>query len=364
MESYKEKILKNDEIDLIALIYFLWEKRKVIIKYSIIGLIIGFFVAILTPNKYKVDVQIVPQTSNSTNKFSQFSSLASLAGIDLTSLNAAQELTPIIYPDILRSLPFEIELINSKFFIKKLNKEITLYEYYEKYEKVGIGGFLIKYTIGIPSLIKQKENTLDRIIVGDSIVTITKEQEKILKKLKKNVLLDLDEKKGCFTISAIYHDPYLAAQVAKKTQEMLQEYIIRYKIEKAKDKLKFIQERFNEKKIEFEKAQKRLADFRDRNRNITTAASKAEEEKLLSEYNIAFSVYSELAKQLEAAQIQVKEDTPVLTIINPAMVPNLRYSPNRVFLLIIFTLISTIFSILNILLKELKNSKIVCKQLS
>ena len=40
-----------------------------------------------------------------------------------------------------------------------------------------------------------------------------------------------------------------------------------------------------------------------------------------SEYQLAFSVYSELAKQVETQKIQVKENTPVFAVLQDAVVP-------------------------------------------
>ena len=87
---------------------------------------------------------------------------------------------------------------------------------------------------------------------------------------------------------------------------MLQEYITKFKIKKAKAQFEFIQERYQEKKNEFEKAQANLAEFRDRNKNVTSAIALTQEDRLQSDYQLIFNVYSELAKQLEQAQIKVK----------------------------------------------------------
>ena len=64
--------------------------------------------------------------------------------------------------------------------------------------------------------------------------------------------------------------------------------------------------------------------------------AKTEEERLQSEYSIAFSVYSELAKQLEQAQIQVKEETPVFSVLSPTVVPKLKSKPQKVKILAIW----------------------------
>ena len=50
-----------------------------------------------------------------------------------------------------------------------------------------------------------------------------------------------------------------------------------------------------------------------------------------------FGVYSELAKQREQANIQVKETTPVFTVVEPVTIPTERSKPKRGLICIAFT---------------------------
>jgi uncharacterized protein involved in exopolysaccharide biosynthesis len=127
-----------------------------------------------------------------------------------------------------------------------------------------------------------------------------------------------------------------AAQLGQRGQELLQQYITEFKIKKAKANLDFIQQRFDETAQKFEAAQQQLAVFSDRNKNVSLATAKTEEQRLTSQYNLIYSIYSELAKQLEQAKIQVKQDTPVFTIIEPISVPTKRSKPNRPMILFIW----------------------------
>ena len=125
-------------------------------------------------------------------------------------------------------------------------------------------------------------------------------------------------------------------QVIDPYQELLQQYIIEFKIKKTKANLDFIQQRFDEKEKKFQAAQERLAQFRDRNKNVSLAIANTEQERLSSQFSMVSGVYNELAKQLEQARIQVKQDTPVFTIIEPVSVPTERSKPNRPMILFIW----------------------------
>ena len=125
------------------------------------------------------------------------------------------------------------------------------------------------------------------------------------------------------------------APFAESAQNILQRKVIDHKLKKAEENLGFIEERYNEKKKAFEQAQGNLAKYRDANKNVNTATAKTEAERLESEYQLAFSVYSELAKQVENQKIQVKENTPVFAVLQDAVVPLDKSSTSKIMTLAI-----------------------------
>lgn len=332
------KTNNKDVIDLILVAKILWNGRRMIFKSILIGFALGLVFALLWPKEYTTSTTMVPQTSqDGSNKLGRLSSLAAMAGFNLNTNSNSESLSPMVYPQIVQSVPFQLELMNTPFQIKGIDHPVSLFEYYTQYKGACVWGTIKKYTIGLldrPSEAKSGEqNTTAPISSG--LITLTKDQDIVHKKLEDKLSMNTNDKEGYLTLSASFHDPLLAAQVAQKAQDMLQRYITTFKIQKAKEQLDFISGRFNEKKKEFEQAQERLARFRDQNKNVSSALAQTEEERLKSEYNIAFSVYSELAKQQEQAQIQVKQDTPILTIIEPVRVPLEKSKPNRPFILFI-----------------------------
>ena len=207
---------------------------------------------------------------------------------------------------------------------------------------------LFRSTIGLPFVIL-KAIRGERIQEGksgdSSILKLTKDQDNIRKFMAQSISLDANSKEGYLTLSVTMPEAITAAEVALKAQEMLQRQITEFKIAKAADQLKFIEERYKEKKAEFEVAQERLAAYRDRNKNVSSALARTGEERLQSEFNIAYNVYNELAKQLEQARIQVKEDTPVLSIIKPVVVPVEKSQPKRAMILIIWVFLGGIIGV-------------------
>ena len=163
-----------------------------------------------------------------------------------------------------------------------------------------------------------------------------------MKMLNECVNLTLDDKKGYVTITANMPEALAAAQMAQATVTLLQKYITEFKIEKVQSNLDFVQERYDEAKRNFEDIQARRAKFRDANLNTSRYSARTELEKLDAEYTLAMNLYGELATQLEQAKINVKETTPMLTIINPVTVPFKKSKPQRAMILMAFTFLGVV----------------------
>ena len=330
----------DDEIDLIALAKTLWNGRKTVIKSILICAVIGLAVALLSPKEYTASTVMVPQVGKSSSKLGGLSSLAAMAGFNLDNMGSGSEtLSPMVYPQIVSSVPFQLELMNTPFHFQDVDHPVSMYEYYTEIAKPGVLSTVKKYTIGLPFVILKalKGQPVSRNSeLETNLISLTAKQESIRKLIESTVTLDVNSKEGYLTLTANMPEAALSAEIAQYARELLQKYITQLKVEKANEQLNFIRDRYNEKKKEFEKAQETLALFRDRNKNVSTAMAKTEEERLQSEYSIAFNVYSELAKQLEQAQIQVKEDTPVFSILKPAVVPNQKSKPKKSMILMIW----------------------------
>lgn len=333
---------EEDEIDLVEIAKKLWSKRKFILKVTAVFIVLGILVALFTAKEYTASCVIVPQTGEKSSG-GGLSGLAAMAGISLGSMGGGDLLSPKIYPKVLTSVPFQKELMRMEVKFEEYEQPVSLLEYYtdEKYQKFSLMGSILKYTVGLPGVImKAIRGEQPEILLGDSdqsnIQALSREESDCIKRLADKVSLNVNDKDGYITLSANMPEPLAAAQLAAGVQTMLQKYITEFKIEKAQANLDFIEERFGEAKQQFEKQQDELAAFRDANRNFASAVAKTTEERLSNEYNVALGVYSELAKQREQAGIQVKENTPIFTIVEPVTVPHERSKPKRSLILVAF----------------------------
>ena len=331
----------EDEIDLIALAKTLWEGRKEVAKVTLVFIGIGLFAALTTPAEYTSTVLVKPTLTDSKSKLGgSLGGLAAMAGINLGGGSSAAEIHPTLYPKIVESYSFQKELMESSIYVKELNSEVSFEQYYTELHTLSVLQLLKKYTLELPQVILSniKRNEIAPSSAEKKFHIISQTDKEMMKLLQEQLRVNVDEKEGFVSISAIMPEGIQAAQMVLSAQNILQKKVIDHRLKKAKEDLDFIEERYNEKKKTFEKAQGNLAKYRDANRNVNTATAKTEAERLESEYQLAFSVYSELAKQVETQKIQVKENTPVFAVLQDAVVPFEKSSISKIMTLAIWSL--------------------------
>ena len=335
----------SNEIDLIELIRHLWDNRKLILKITGAFIALGLIVALTSPKQYKVEVRMLPEIQGNTSGGASalLKQFGGLGGFSMPMGEGADAISPMLYPDVLKSTPFYLELLDHKVTYKTNDEtlDITVFEYLNDYTKNSLMGVVKKYTIGLPWTILgwirvDKEPEESMTSSPSQITQISKKQFDAIKGLKDKISASIDQKNGVISISTEFGDPFITAQIANFSVGYLTTYITEYRVEKAKTDLQFIQDRYVEKEKGYLKAQENLAQFRDANRNVQSAAARTEEERLNNTYTLAFNVYNGLAQQLEQAKIKVQEETPVIKILEPVKVPVERSKPKRSLILVVF----------------------------
>ena len=346
----------SDEIDIIALFKRLWNGKRIIFYSLVAGSFLGLLIGLFTPEKFTASVSFVPQISGQNQSTGGLSGLAKLAGINIGSIGENDELSPYVYPLIVNSIPFQLDLMHSPLNFKGFEKPISLYKYLSEINP-SIFHLIKKYTLGLPSIILKafkKENDSQGFDLSGSkvIYKLTEQEKKVNLILQEIINLDINEKDGYISLSSTFDEPLVTGQLTEKVMTLLQDHITQIKINKAQDNLSFLKERMNEKELGFKKVQQELVKFSDKNKDVTSVMSSMRQQNLQSQYALAFGVYSELAKQIEQAEIQVKKDTPILTIVQPIEVPNKRSSPKRLLNVLILTLLSIMISSSWVLIEE------------
>ncbi len=350
----RQQPAESDEIDLKDLFIKIWTQRKLILVVTAIAIVIGLLVAFLSPVEYSASCTVVPQQTEKSG--GNLAGIASMMGVNLGSGMSGETLSPTVYPNIVKSAPYCSDIMQTKITTKKSSVPITLYEYYteDEYRDKNPFSIIAKYTIGLPGTIlsaitSNDSEDLGQAIYSDTItgkvISLSEDERKVYEIISNNIQLELNSKDGYIVLGYSFGEPEAVAQITQNLYTTLDKYVRNYKAQKAEDNLIFVQSSYEDARADFLRKQSELAAFQDANRDLSTASARAILRRLNSEYDIAFTVYNELAKQLEQAKLAVKQSIPVLTVIDPVVVPNQKSAPRRAMILIVFTFLGFIIGI-------------------
>ncbi len=331
---------ENDEleIDWMDILRRIYAIRKSLYKAAGVGLILGIIIALSIPKQYTVTVTLSPEMSG--DKAGGLASLASsfLGGSASSGSNDALNVT--LAPDIVASTPFILELFNIKVQTLDNQLDTTLVAYLNE-QKSPWFSYIVKapgMAIGVIKSLFIEETDTSSVL---NPFQLTEEESEKVEGLRKVLTADVDKKTAMTTISVTLQDPKVTAIVADSVVAKLQQYIVDYRIKKAKEDCDYLEQLYHERQQEYYDAQSKYAHYFDSNRNIAFQSVRAEQERLQNDMSLAYQVYSQVAQQLQVARAKIQEEKPVFAVVEPATIPLLPSGTSRkvIFIGIVFLVV-------------------------
>ena len=336
MEDNRPQYLQEeeyDEIDIMELVRKLMREWKLILVWCGIAAVVGLVVGFSIPKEYSVSSKLAPELVSKSGGGS-LGSLASLAGINLSSMSTSDAVYPDLYPDIVSSTPFIVELFPVQVEFK--DGKTDYYTYLKEYTRspwwTAVTKAPFKALGWFMGLFREKKEPVEGFAQLDPS-RLTEEQETIAKAIRGSIILTVDKKTSVISMTVTAQDPQVAARISEEVIDRLQAYVVRYRTEKSRKDLDYYQTLFDEAQTNYYSAQQRYANYMDRNQNVVLQRVRTEQERLQNEMNLSFQLYNTCAQQLQAAKAKVQLETPVFTIINPPQVPLKRSKPSKVTIL-------------------------------
>ena len=352
MNEIQNQHTSEDEIDLIELLKKVYLEKKFILKTSILAALFGIVYALFQPNEFTSSTTFIPQLSSGVKTGgSSLGGLASLAGINLGGIESSSEFPPTLYPQVVESVGFKLDLLAST--INLNDEEIFVKDYFSNQgSSLNFLGTVKKYTIGLPSLLLGSFNSQDVALSKSEIYSVSQEDKELFDIISDALSLSINDKEGFITISFTENNKNVAAQLTQISQNLLQEKIIEFKNKSSKEMLDFALKQYSEKKESYETLQDERAIFVDKNINISSSLFQNKLSRLESEVNISESIVQQLASQVEQAKLQVNKDTPVFTTIKPVTISFEKSAPKRSLIVIAFLFLGFVVSFGYVLVKE------------
>jgi hypothetical protein len=296
---------------------------------------IGAVYSLTLNNEYSSVVKLLPEANQANNNqmgnLGGLAGLAGLAGINIDGANANVDIiNPSLYPNLVESSPFLLELIKSNIYNPNLKKWQTILDYLNEknenaplnFSRILSGEEKITQTTITPS-VKSK------IGFEPDLLTLSDREASAIGQLKAAIKIETDKKSPAILIMAKMSNPIVAANMTSIVQVQLTKYVISYRTEKANKEMRFLQDRQAESRKRYDQSLFTLSNYKDQNRNPFLNVAKDQEKKLQYEVDLSFNLYSTLTTQLNEAKIRIQKETPLFKVLEPAQVNYGKSSPNR-----------------------------------
>ena len=349
---------QEEEIDLVELAMKLWSKRRMVIRCGLIAAVVGVIVALSIPKEYVATVTLVPESGGSQGTNSM-GALAALAGINIGGNTSGRDAVyPGLYPDVVSSVPFALSLSEVELPTEiKDNEELTLKQILTQHTSrpwwsiiLGfpgrIAGMLEGSTPDLPArsamAASSESMPIDSLMESPeqyqpNSLHLTKEENNLVGMVNGCVEVLVDPKTQLINITVTMQDPLAAASLADTVANRLTDFVVSYRTNKARQDLVFAKQINKEAQDRYYDAQQAYAKAVDRNQGIVLRSASIDLERLQNEATLAYNLYNSTSQQVQVAEVKVQENTPVFTVMQPAVVPFKAAKPRILLIIVAFT---------------------------
>ncbi len=331
-----------------------WSNKWTYVKFWVPTLALTAVYVFGSTVEYSASTKILPYKSD-RSMLGGLSGLAGLAGINLGGAAGSQVLSSELYPDVVKSFSFRNELANTPILFEDGVR--TYRTHFESVQPVSLVDRISAYSLGLPRMMLDKvrgRKPLPELVIDSTTVRYSELYLELIGGMDERLSVYYDRKTTVLTITSKMPDPVAAAELVKATGKQLMNVVASYESRKASEQANFLRRQQQHAEDRYRAAQRALAEYQNKNKGTLFATDQIEGQVLQGEFTMSFDLYRSLTQQLEAAKVKEQEDTPVLTILEPAVIPVKPVEPKRSFSLIVAFLLSSLAATLAIGIKHME----------
>lgn len=354
---------KDKEIDLLELLRSVWAARRRVVKYAVIGACIGLVIGFSIPKTYVTSIKLAPESKAGGSASGGMAGLAAMAGINLNQNAGTDGITSAIFPDIVKSTPFLLEFADIPVTLTSKKKDVppirmTLFEYMTDHQKKAWW----KYAAAFPGqavgwiLSTGRDDKPEKSLPpADSVdlFNLPPEYKSFVGALGGMLSVQEDKKSSMLEAKVTMQDPMVSAIIADSLVSKLQKYMTVYRTQKTRHDLEQNIRQNAEAQARYYEAEDRLVEAVDQNRTVSSEALRVRIERLRNEREIAYNVYNQTASQVEVTKIKLQEETPIATVVEPAIVPDRAAAPNKLMIFVAFAFLGAFLAVGIVVVKSL-----------
>lgn len=334
----------KDIIDLTEVYQQLKKKKKVFFIVWPIVFALSCLWILPEPRYYKCDVTLAPEMTGE-DLGGGLASVASQFGIN--SGAGTDAIYPTLYPDVMNSNEFIINLLKIK--IKTLDGSISTdyYTYMTKHQKKNWLKQPFKKMMGGIASLFVKKDTLQSKSKGTAMnaFQMSKKDYDLVQGLKQKITCNVDKKTEVITISVQDQDPLVSAIMADSVRQHLQNFIIQYRTNKTRIDVQHYLKLTKDAKKEYDASVIKYSSYCDANQDVQLQSFMSKRDELENEMQLKFNTYSAQRTQLEAMRAKLQEKTPAFTTLQNATVPVLPAGPKRMIFVIGMCIMATFVTV-------------------
>ena len=271
-------------------------------------------------------------------------SIAASFGFDLSDMQTSDAITPLLYPDLMDDNGFVTSMFNIQVRDAEGEIKTTYYDYLKNHQKDA----WFKYPLHwIKELLPKDADSNEENVAFDPY-DLSRADNDIAEAIRGNIKISIDKKTGVITIVTKAQDKLICKTLADSVMSQLQEFIIDYRTNKARNDYEYYKKLVADAKSDYETVRRKYGATSDANMEVTMKSMELLLTDLENDMQLKFNTYTTMCTQLEAAKAKVQDRTPAFTIIEGAAVPVKPAGPKRMIFVIgmmFLTFIGTSFYI-------------------
>lgn len=326
-------------------------KKKFLILWCIVFVLSCVWV-FPQPRYYTCEVSLAPE-SGGEDLGGGLASIASSFGFNLGGVGGNDAIYPTLYPDLFESPSFIVPLFDIQVRTLDGTIETDYHTYLKKHQQKNV---LTEPFMKAKKWISDMFETPRPGVGGKDGYDpfhLSVEDFKLVGKIQDKITCSNDKKTDVTTIVVEDQDPLVCALLADSVRCRLQDFIIKYRTQKARQDIAYYQQLADSAQAEYEAASLVYSQFVDSHINTKLQSYQQQASDLESVKDLKHQTYVAMCTQLQACRAKLQEKTPAFTILKSATVPIKPAGPKRMIFVAGMLILSSIIYAIWVARKEI-----------
>ncbi len=347
---------REDEVSLLDILLVLARNKTLIVRTVLVFTLLGVTYALLAPEEFTSEARVVREAEGKGGDLpGGLGGLGGLAGGSISGAlgGASSGLGTEALLNVMQGRAVRLAVVRDTFRFPEAGRSMTFVEHVtQSSESGGILSTILKYTVKLPWTLK---DALGRAISDPPTINTTKsegetvipsdEEYAAMKAIEGRIKASIAQKTGLMVVSVTASHPEIASDLAESFIDHFRARVRKIRTEKVRERLSFLEGRFQEAEAELETAEDRLANFLERNQRLSTASLKFQRNRLRRQVSFKEQLYSKLQAQLTQTRLDLQRQKPVVTVVREPLPPRSRSAPQRTLIVLVSLILGGVLGV-------------------